>query len=84
MSHLNNPDRKPTKDKRKHNGQNPWYLPTPEQIREECDQIQATWSETERRQRRYAIPEELVNRMTRWTPPVVSTAELEGQGEKRG
>ena len=84
MSDLTNPDRQPTKARRKHRGQHPWYLPTPEQIRQECDRIQATWTETERRQRKYAMPEDVVRRMGRWTPPVISTAELEGQGEKRG
>lgn len=45
------------------------YLPTPEQIRQECELIQATWSESERLKRAGRREDH-----DAWLPPLVRTA----------
>lgn len=41
------------------------YAPTPQQIRDACEAIQATWSDRERRKRSW------VNQPVNWMPPTV-------------
>ena len=46
------------------------YAPSPKAIRQECEQIQAAWSERERRKRAGRPPGSL------WTPPRVDMAAI--------
>lgn len=45
------------------------YLPTPDEVRRMCDDIQSHWSDTERAKRWIAKPRH-------WTPQVVRAADL--------
>ena len=51
------------------------YLPTPAEIRAECLEIQATWSERERaiRAGRMSVEDQT---MPHWTPPRVRVGEI--------
>ena len=51
------------------------YEPTPEQIRAECQKIQAEWSESERLRRAGISLEGAMDRR-RWHPPLVNEGEI--------
>lgn len=56
--------------------------PTPEEIRERCLEIQASWSALERA-KRAGMPVERtreIEQHKQWLPPVVSTAEIDWRG----
>ena len=58
----------------------PPFVPDRDYIRQQCERIQARWTETERRKRLGMIPDlQLGDRRGRrfWTPPLIDTAEVE-------
>lgn len=60
-------------------GGNPEYIPTPAEIKAECEKIRATWSEAEERRRRYIATHHGVRPAVEervWTPPTVSDSGL--------
>lgn len=55
----------------------PNYLPTPKQIREECEAIQATWSERERYMRQYGRRDRTRSDATDFSVPYTVSVEME-------
>jgi hypothetical protein len=49
----------------------PEYLPSPEQIKKACEEIQEGWDDYTRLKRQYNITQETVGELL-WTPPMVS------------
>ena len=50
------------------------YLPTPEEIKQECERIRATWSDRERQRRAGASDRN--EAVVAWSPPSFGPSEL--------
>lgn len=53
------------------------YLPSKDEVRRACHQIQQTWTTSERRKRR-------VQRFPEWLPPTIRVAEFRPAARLRG